>query len=211
MLIALPLIIFSTWGIAATAQTAAEIWRQKNTRIQYLEQQVAALETLKQTAEKGYKIAEEGIHNIEDAREEELNLHYSYFNSLEFLHPVIGNSPEISALIFILLSTREQIEKSFSAWQKNPWMQRDELKEIKKQYDQAISFNKESIIETINILEQEQLEMTDGERLLAIRSISENAADGYDLLMQIIENTNRILEERQSASGDIGDLNNIFP
>jgi hypothetical protein len=64
ILIALPLIIFSTWGIAATAQTITEIWKQKNTRIQYLEQQVADLEALKHTAEKGYKVAEEDIHNI---------------------------------------------------------------------------------------------------------------------------------------------------
>ena len=57
MLILLPCIIFCTWGVAATAQTVSEIWRQKNTRLQYLEQQVAALEAFKLTVEKDYKSA----------------------------------------------------------------------------------------------------------------------------------------------------------
>ena len=73
MLILLPCIIFCTWGVAATAQTVSEIWRQKNTRLQYLEQQVAALEAFKSTVEKGYKIAEEKIHDVENNKEEGYN------------------------------------------------------------------------------------------------------------------------------------------
>ena len=74
ILIVLPCIIFCTWICATAAQTLAEKWRQKNTRIQYLEQQIAALEAFKNTAENGRKTIEEDIHNIKKSKEEELNL-----------------------------------------------------------------------------------------------------------------------------------------
>src|SRR5674476_818487 len=81
------------------AQTWDEWFAQKQTQKKYLLQQIAALQTYISTAEKGYKIASDGIHTISNIKNGELNLHSLFFNSLKTVNPKIKNATIVAEII----------------------------------------------------------------------------------------------------------------
>jgi hypothetical protein len=58
--------------------------------------QIAALKGYIGTAEKGYKIAEDGLHTIGDIKNDEFNLHRVYFGSLSAFNPNVRYMPQIA-------------------------------------------------------------------------------------------------------------------
>ena len=58
------LILFISFGQLLQAQTFAEWFQQKKTQKKYLVKKIAALQVYIEFAEKGYKIAKEGLNTI---------------------------------------------------------------------------------------------------------------------------------------------------
>lgn len=67
-------------------QTFSEWWQQKKTRIKYLRQQAAILGILKETIEKGYEGAEEGVDSVGAIAEEELAQHAQSWRNWIYWH-----------------------------------------------------------------------------------------------------------------------------
>lgn len=53
--------------------------------------QIAALKAYIVTAEKGYQIAEDGLHTIRDIKSGEFTLHSTHYASLSTVNPVVKN------------------------------------------------------------------------------------------------------------------------
>jgi len=64
------------------AQTFSEWFRQKKTQKKYLLQQIAALQVYIGYAQKGYRIAKEGLTTIGGFTKGEFDLHSDFINSL---------------------------------------------------------------------------------------------------------------------------------
>ena len=56
--------------------------------------QIVALKALIATAQKGYQIAEDGLHSIRDIKNGEFNLHSAYYASLTAVNPAVKNMPQ---------------------------------------------------------------------------------------------------------------------
>lgn len=84
------------WGFAVVllfAQapaTRAQGWRKT------MLAQVAALQGLIGTVEKGYQLAEEGVHLVRDIKSGELDLHTVFFGSLERVDAGVLESPVLA-------------------------------------------------------------------------------------------------------------------
>lgn len=63
-----------------------------------LVEQLAALKTLLQTTEKGYRLVENGLKTIGDIKNGEFLLHEGYFDSLSVVKPVIADDPKVDAI-----------------------------------------------------------------------------------------------------------------
>jgi hypothetical protein len=207
----LPLIIFSTWGIAASAQNAAEWWSQNKTRIQYLEQQVAILAAFKKTIEKGYKTAEDGIHDISNTKEEEYNLHYTFFKSQGVLHTAGKYGPEISGIMALYTCLHYEMATAAQEWAFTPWLHPSERSEIDEEFGEQSRQAIKNIDRLRTLVEEGQLKMLDGERVEAIRAIGEDAGASLSFILWFKEDTNDLIEEREEGSGDIYHLKHLFP
>lgn len=75
---------------SAKAQTWEEWFRQKETQKKYLLEQIAALQVYIDYAQKGYKIASNGLEIIEQIKTGDLNQHQVFFNSLKRINPAIA-------------------------------------------------------------------------------------------------------------------------
>ena len=66
---------------------------QAQGKLKTMLEQVAALQGYTATAEKGYRIAEEGVHMVRDIKSGEFDLHKAFFGSLERVDAGVLKSP----------------------------------------------------------------------------------------------------------------------
>jgi hypothetical protein len=197
--------------IKAHAQTFSEWWQQKKTRIQYLEQQAAALEGLKNTVEKGYQIAEDGVDSIEAIKEEEYNLHYTFFESQGIIHPVIEGSPEISGILALYNRAMEIMIGICELWSDSPWLHPAEREQIIDDLNEERKKGLENIHRLTEIVEDNQLKMSDGERLEIIQSIGESADRTLSYALSYKRFVRAVIQQRRKDFNDIDDLKYLFP
>jgi len=202
----IPAILFAALcicTIVTQAQTFAEWWQQKKTRIQYLQQQAAALSALKKTVEKGYQIAKEGIQNIRNIKEGEFGLHSSYFHSIEGVSPTVSNSPELSACLSRLRSLLNLISDRLHTYSRDPQLKSADQIFYMGIFNYLMSQAQENIQHVHDLVTDSQLKLTDGERLLEIEAIKEETNGQYQLILFCSEIIDVRIQEGQSESDDI--------
>lgn len=86
-------------SLGVKAQTFKEWFEQKKTQIEYLVNQIAALEVYTNTIEKGYSIAHEGLTVIGNIKKGDFSLHSEYFSSLNRVNPQIKAYWKIADII----------------------------------------------------------------------------------------------------------------
>src|SRR5690606_36713128 len=84
------------------AQTFKEWFRQKKTQIEYLIQQIAALQLYIGYAKKGYNIAKEGLNTIGGFTRGEFDLHGNFIHSLKKVNPEIKPYTRMADIIAML-------------------------------------------------------------------------------------------------------------
>jgi hypothetical protein len=75
--------------VSVQAQTWAEWFDQKKTQIEYLVDQIGALEVYAGSLEKGYEIAHSGLTAIHNIKKGDFSLHSEYFTSFSQVSPPI--------------------------------------------------------------------------------------------------------------------------
>lgn len=86
-------------AVCAHAQTFAEWFSQKKTKLKYLTQQIAALEQYGFEVKQGYQIMHGGWGSIGNWAKGEYDLHSAYYSSLKTVNPEIGNNPEADSVV----------------------------------------------------------------------------------------------------------------
>jgi len=170
-------LVFAMVGFKARAQTWAEWFDQKRTQLKYLGQQIAANKVYLDFLEKGYSIAKDGLQTIEEFKSGEFNLHLDYFNSLQRLNPKIRNWTKIASVV--------SVEAGIIKMAAGQWKQGMDLKQFTPQelgYFQAV-FEKilkstlNAAEDLLTILNTDEIEMGDADRLKRIDQLYEEAKD----------------------------------
>jgi hypothetical protein len=83
-------------------------------------EQLAALQTLENTVQQGYRIATGGLQTIGEIRAGEYQLHLDYFSSLDSVKPVVAGDPHVQALRSQLTTLIAQLQAELAYWQRQP-------------------------------------------------------------------------------------------
>lgn len=197
------LCIISFACFKAHGQTFSEWWQQKKTRIQYLKQQAIALQALRNTVEKGYQMATRGIQQISRLKNDEYGLHLNFFGLLAIANPAVANSPELSSCLTEQATLAELISDGIDRFTKSPWLTSDDLIGVFAIYNSAVKVIEEENRRLHTLITDSALKMTDGERLLAIRTIEDECNRLFLSIVLLEEHTDTLIEDRRSESGNI--------
>jgi hypothetical protein len=174
------LVPFSTgvWG-----QTFDEWFQQKKTQLDYLRQQIAALQTYMKTTEDGYGIVQRGTEGITGVKKEDYSLHSGYFESLENVRPAITRYPVIGAavrlqnqLIELATETNAQAE-ALSGWSGT----------VAAFFRGMLADCSTDLDILMNLATDGQVQMTDAERLTAIDRLYRRMKERYIAGIQVRE------------------------
>lgn len=97
------------WNLPA--QTFNEWFRQKETQLKYLVEQIGALKVYGEAVKEGYAIAQNGLTNISSSKGEDLRQHRDYFSSLEKVRDGIRSLSQVERAVRL----KEMIEREYRA------------------------------------------------------------------------------------------------
>jgi hypothetical protein len=193
-----------------SAQTFAEWFEQRKTRIQYMLKQIAALQVYIGDAEKGYKIVEQGVHTIGDIKNGEFNLHDVFFNSLKTVSPTVKNMAEIGEIIALQASIVEQFRRSLKTYGGSGVITDDELGYCGKVYSTLVSAGLKDTDALLALLTDDALGMDDGHRMVRVKEIDQDMRDQYGFMRDFTGGTDLLVQQRLREQGDDATLMQLY-
>ncbi|OKS85687.1 hypothetical protein [Mucilaginibacter polytrichastri] len=161
------------------AQTFAEWFQQNSTQKKYLLQQIAALQVYIEYAQKGYKIAKEGLTTIGNITDGEFNLHGVFFNSLRMVNPEIKRYARVADIIALQVKVVRDYHNSYNWLSGSDAFHGDELDYIQRAYGRLLD-NCEAVIDELTaVITDGQLDMKDDERMARIDKLYARMQDNW--------------------------------
>ena len=143
------LLIFMPAIGSLRAQTFAEWFRQKKTQKEYLLQQIAALQIYIGYAQKGYKIAKEGLTAIGSFTRGEFNLHGDYFHSLKTVNPEIRKYVKVADIIALQVKIVQNYNSTYRQINSSNAFSKDELNYIRSVFTNLLDDCEKTLDELI--------------------------------------------------------------
>lgn len=142
-----------------------EWFRQKKTQIEYLVNQIAALQVYAGYLQKGYTIVKEGTRLIGDIKQGDFNLHNGYFSSLRAVNPAFASYSRVA----VIISDQATILKDFKELLKFS-AESGQFSATERQYISAVYANVKSaslqnLDDLTRVLTSGEMEMKDDERI----------------------------------------------
>jgi len=204
------LILFAVGISAVHAQTWDEWFRQKKTKIKYLGQQIAALQTYITYAEKGYKIASSGIHAIQDIKNGEFSLHAAYFSSLKSVNPAIKNAAQVAEIIALQVSIVQHFKSAISSYRQSEQFNGGEMGYINNVYKELVADGLQDIDELMNIITNNKLQMTDDERMKEVNKLYADMQDKNSFTQSFTNNGFLLAQQRTQDANSIGVAKQLY-
>jgi len=200
--IILLLLLSCLGGLSGQAQMAQVL--------ETMSQQIAALQGYIATAEKGYKIAEEGLHTIGDIKNGEFNLHSVFFQSLKTVSPSVKNAVEVAEVFILQVSTVRQFSAALQFCRQSGRLTSDEIGYIGKVYAALVSEGEKDMDALSTLLTDGQLEMDDGERLQCIQAIDTDMQEQYEFMKRFTGQAGLLVEQRIRGQTDNATLRQLY-
>jgi hypothetical protein len=161
------------------AQTYDEWFRQKKTQIQYLLDQIAANEIYIGYAEKGYKIAQDGLTAIGDIKTGEFNLHLDFFNSLKSINPAIKNYVRIADIMQRQLQIISIYKNSYKSIRASGQFTPKEINYFYSVFTKLLGETTAGMDELLQLITANQYAMKDDERMKRIDDLYTDMESKY--------------------------------
>jgi len=164
------------------AQRTGEILQQKKTQKKYLLEQIAALQIYIGYAQKGYKIAKQGLDFIGDMKEGELNLHKDYFSSLKAINPSVKSYPKVEETKGLQVAILKKCKTITQQLQQGNMIRTEEMDYIRDVFDRLLGSCSDLIGELSLVMSANELEMKDDERIRRIDRVHASMIDNYTFI-----------------------------
>lgn len=204
------LLVFVSVSMTLQAQTWDEWFRQKKTQIQYLTQQIAGLQVYSGYLNQGYKIAKSGLNKIGKIKDGEFSLHQSFIASLSKVNPHIQSDYRIAGIISLQLDISQQYHSCLKITTNNHLISNEEVQYIHLVLDELMSRCAREISDLISIINDNQLQLSDDERLKRIEVIYDDMKDKSQFSQSFTSDVNHLSINRQKVLYEVQTAKQMF-
>lgn len=187
-------------ALCGHAQGIGDWFNQKKTKIKLLKEQIVACQVYIGYVEKGYQIASEGLHTIQDLKNGEFHLHADYFNRLQKVNPKIKKMAEITQVIVNEAGIIQSFKRALSSWKASGWLNGDEIVYCAGVYANLAAEAAKNLDALLAVTTDGKLQMTDDERIQAVYKIYAETSD-QALFAQSFINSNGVLIGQRQREG----------
>lgn len=185
------------------AQTFNEWFKQQKTQIQYLTDQIAALQVYSQSLEKGYEITSAGLKFIHGIKKGDFDLHELYFSSLKKVNPQVKSYSKIEDIILLQTEILDACTKQKKRMKQRQEFSNDEMGYSVKVFNNLLAGCGQIIDELVSVLSDGNFEMKDDERIKIIDQLYDQMQDRYVFVQHFGNETNALGIQRMKDQNDV--------
>jgi hypothetical protein len=197
--------LFSTCGGPLRSQSVADLLAQLSLDTEKL----TSLKATLQDMYKGYEGVRQGYTRVRDLARDNFNLHELFIDGLWVLSPNVRGDPRIAAILNTEYRFVSDYKKA-TARLNTSLFTSQELDYIIDMYSALLQQTKQSMEELTMVITDNQLQMSDAQRLQAISRIDTATRSQMGLLQQLNNMLAVQSAQRQAASNDINTLKLLY-
>mgnify|MGYP001131681213 CR=1 FL=1 len=197
LLIVITGVLLST---TAPAQNWNEWFRQKKTQRNYLIRQIALLRVYLGYLKEGYEIADRGLTTINNIKNGDFNLHRDFFGSLTNVNPHIANSAKLADILAFQIHIVQNLKRVNDFCKSNKQFTPEEMRYVTAVYTNMIALVNASMAELLMVVQPNQTEMKDDERLTRIQHMYDETREQHAFTKALDDDLRLIAAERQRDS-----------
>ncbi|HMI59454.1 MAG TPA: hypothetical protein VK518_01055 [Puia sp.] len=198
--------LFGTAGNQLRSQTIADLVAQLSLDTEKL----TSIKGTLQDMYKGYETLSQGYTHIRDIARDNFNLHQLFLDGLWVLSPNVRNDPRITNSLNTEYRFLTAYKTATTGLGSNGLFSPQELAYILNTYSSLLQLTLQSIEELTMVITDNQLRMSDAQRLQAIERIDTDSRSRLSFLQQFNNTLAIQAAQRQQAAGDINLLKSFY-
>jgi hypothetical protein len=202
----LPIFIFLATAPVHRAHAQAAQLEQLALDIEKLAQFKSILSDMKQ----GYQILTAGYNTVRSLAQGSFNLHSAYLNGLLAVSPAVKNYVRIADIISTQVALVSEYKTAIGKFKTAGGLNPTELNYIANVYGNLFGRSLDNLDELITVLTDNQLRMSDAERLAAIDGIDANLHSQLSFQRSFLGQTSLLVAQRQQAQQEAGQLQSLY-
>jgi hypothetical protein len=181
-----------------------DLFGQANKQKNYYMQQIAAFNAFESELKQSYGVIKDGLTGIKNINIAELNAHSAYYASLKQPSSTVKNNTQVQDI----LQWQTDIVNSFN--QPFTGLTTDEQSYISAVQANLLNGCNADLTDLQNLLANNNLQMTDGERLKRLAKIHADMLDKYRFSQSFCNSVKLLAAQRQQSTNETQTLQSIY-
>lgn len=203
---ALTLLLLGSMSMTTKAQSIAQDVMQLE--LDY--QKLAGLKSILKQMYQGYEVVSKGYNSVKSVSQGNFNLHQAFLNGLMVVSPTVRKYVRITDIINDQAALVGEYKSASKSFKQDPHFNPDEISYMMDVYNNLIRNSLSNLSLLTTVLSDNQLRMSDNERLQAIDRIYTTGHDQLTFLRQFNNNTQSVAAQRAQEAGDQQTLKNLY-
>jgi hypothetical protein len=191
------------------AQGLGNFFSQKKADIQYMLDQIAALQVYIGYAEKGYNIAQKGLTFIGNLKKGEFDLHNAFFSSLKSVNPSIDSYSKVAAIISYQLAIISDFKNAIQRLKQSKNFNSSEVSYLNTVYSNMSAECTKSLSALIDVITDDTFQMTDNQRIQRIDLVFMDMKDKYAFTQSFTNEATLLAAQRENELNEIDFLKKL--
>ncbi|MBS1525309.1 MAG: TerB family tellurite resistance protein [Bacteroidetes bacterium] len=173
-------------------------------------QKLSGLKSILSQMQQGYKIVSAGYNSVKGVAQGNFSLHEAFLDGLMMVSPTVRKYPRITEIINDQAELMTEYKSSFSQFRRDKHFSVEEISYMTDVYNNLVSQSLQNLSELTMILSDNQMRMSDNDRLQAIDRLYASGHDQLTFLRQFDNNTQSIAIQRAEQAGDYNTLQQVY-
>ncbi|MBS1524728.1 MAG: TerB family tellurite resistance protein [Bacteroidetes bacterium] len=191
---------------ASRAQTIADDLEQLALDIQKL----SGLKSVLKQMYQGYELVSKGYGAVKDVSQGNFTLHQAFLDGLMIVSPTVRKYPRVQDIINDQLSLVSEYKSAYSVFKSDQQITPDEIGYIMDVYNNLVSRSLDNLTALSTVITDNQVRMSDDERLRQIDRIYATGHDELTFLRQFNDQARSVALSRAQAAGDRQTIQKLY-
>jgi uncharacterized protein (UPF0297 family) len=173
-------------------------------------QKLAGLKSILKQMYSGYELVDKGYNSVKSISQGNFSLHEAFLDGLMVVSPMVRKYPKVAQIISEQTELVSEYKSAYSTFKQDKNFNPDEISYMIDVYNNLVAGSLQNLSMLTMVMSDNQLRMSDNERLQAIDRVYAAGHDQLTFLRQFNNNTESVAVQRAQQAGDRQTLKTLY-